>query len=254
MEISRSAELKILKLPSSTSPAPSKRTGLSGSTSVGSASKSMCLTSSARRSVNSWRPTMSEVALRPELELQRRRAARDARQEAVLGEPDHLGTDPVEEDLARRLRRQVLPAGDDRGLRWASDLLAPASRSPIQARAAVRAPPDVPLSPTILNRSWTPRAEEGLQRAGDEGALTAASLTGDGDAFCWPRVSSVSRRTARFLVGSPPALSTRAGDIAPKDDVSGGCPTGRWAGPTPLFGGQLIHGSQEFQAMNGGVR
>ena len=59
---------------------------------------------------------------------------------------------------------------------------------PYQATAAVRAPPEVPLNPTILNRCCTSWAEERLERARHERALTAASLTCDRD----PRASRLS--------------------------------------------------------------
>ena len=130
-EISPRAELKILKLPSSTSPAPRSSAGLCGSTSAGERVEVDVL-GDERPEVGELRaPDHERGQLRPELELERRRAAGEGRQEAVLGEPNELRAEAVEQDLARRLRRESFQQATIRS----------ADRRPIAARLQEQAVP-----------------------------------------------------------------------------------------------------------------
>ena len=116
--------------------------------------------------------------LREDTELQRRRARGEARQDPSLDETQEPDGALVEGDFSRRLRGEVLPAGQDPvfdGRRVPVGLLQDARprerRGEGAAGGAAQADDLVP----VVNV----RAEQGLERPGDERALAPATLAGD---------------------------------------------------------------------------
>ena len=142
----------------------------------------MCLTSSARRSVNSWRPIISEVA-----RAQSWNCIDDGLLAMVGKRPCSASRTIWVQTPSRRTSRGVCAERSFQQAMIRSSIGRPISPRPQQkshpgqggreSAAGRSAQPDDLES--ILNAP----PEEGLQRAGDEGALTPPSLTSDGNAF-----------------------------------------------------------------------
>ncbi len=141
-----------MKVPSITSAAPARRIGLPGSMSAGNASKSMCLTISARRSVNSGRPIAFASAFDMDWNcgddgLVAKLGSRPRSVSRTVWMLDMSTAISWGVCAVRSLQRAIT--------RSSGGVRSPCARlsSPNQATAAVRAPPEVPLKPTISKRS-----------------------------------------------------------------------------------------------------
>ena len=178
--------------------------------SAGNASKSMCLTISARRSVNSGRAIICDSAFAMAWNCG------DDGLVAKLGSTPRSTSrsawmlDVSKRDLLRRLRAEVVPEGDDAVFGRRAVALRPLEQAVPGDRRGERAPrgsAEADDLEALLNAAL----EQRLQRARDERALASPTLTRD----CDPSSAhGCDRMCGRLGRRQPRALPDR---VSPRD-------------------------------------